>query len=88
VSGFTNLEPPPERHRIVISRYWNHPRITVTVNHERIELYASVDDFAKAVLDEMGPSWKLFTKARMQRKMMESVKAVIEKVKEASAQVM
>jgi len=77
-----------EKLRVVISRYWDRPQITVTVNHEKIELYASIDAFRDAVLTELGPAWKLCTRARLQRKMEQAFYQVIEKVKEASSQVM
>jgi hypothetical protein len=74
--------------RVVVSRHWDRPQITVTVNHEKIELFASIDSFREALLTELGPPWKLFTRHRLRRKMERAFVDIIEKVKEASSQVM
>lgn len=43
----------PEREKVIISRYWNHPRITVTVNKDRIAIITDLDTFLKGVLEEL-----------------------------------
>ena len=43
----------PEREKLVISRYWGHPEITVTVNKDRITVITELNDFLKAVLEEL-----------------------------------
>ena len=88
MKGFHNIEPPAETVRVVISRHWNNPQITVTVNREKIELYMSIQGFTEALLSELGPAWKLFTRDRLRRKMQQAVHQAIEKTKEASNQVM
>jgi hypothetical protein len=74
--------------RVVVSRYWNKPQITVTVNHEKIELFTDIGVFREALLTELGSPWRLFTRERLRRKMEQAFTDIIEKVKEASAQVM
>lgn len=77
-----------DKFRIVVSRYWNRPQITVTVNEEKIELYTTLESFREAILQEMGSPWKLFTRQRMRAKMEQAFFNVIEKIKEASNAVM
>ena len=86
--SFDHLIPNDEKIRVIVSRHWDRPQITVTVNREGIELYASIDDFREAVLAELGSPWKLFTRRRLRRKMEQAFYQVIEKVKEASSSIM
>ena len=53
MNGFERLEQPQERVNVVISRFWNHPNITITVNRDKIELIADIHDFINALYEEL-----------------------------------
>lgn len=83
-----HLQPPEERTQAVISRHWDHPVISVTVNRKQIALATDMTDFMNAVLAEVGsPLWVL-TRKDLQERVQAATKVVIEKLKEASNQVM
>lgn len=38
---------------VVISRFWKHPEITVTVNQDKISVVAKLDDFIDALAEDI-----------------------------------
>jgi hypothetical protein len=51
---FSNFQLPNERKSVVISRHWDNPEITITVNHDLITVVCSLRDFVEAVIAEVG----------------------------------
>lgn len=96
------LTKVPEKERIVISRYWDHPEITVTINRDKITVEATLLDFLKALSEELEPSpdqrrgWlaaKLLPeepsrKQRTTHEILLAANKALEKIKEATCQVM
>lgn len=45
---------PSERETVVISRHWDNPKITVTVNQDKIAILMQMSDFVDALVAEIG----------------------------------
>ena len=85
---------------VVISRHWERPEITVSVNREKIEIAQSLSVFIENLYHEMAiPDEKLSLMERFSgvfkpkrekvlERMINAAKSVIEKSKESSSQVM
>jgi len=93
-------ETASEREKVVISRYWNNPAIKITVNQEKIEIFTDLNDFIQCIYQELDKTdIKLTLKQRLfgkivinkddiQSKLYEAKNIIIEKIKEATTQVM
>ena len=77
-----------EKVSLVISRHWNNPTITVAVNQDQIQLFADIGSFAKGVLAELPHPAKVWTRAQMESALLTALVKAVEKVKDASSQVM
>jgi hypothetical protein len=73
---------------LVISRHWGNPEIKITVNQEKIELLTNIKDFTDALIAEIGNPLMILTRAQLKQRIENAAHVVIEKIKEASAQVM
>ena len=73
---------PKDQVKVVVSRFWNNPEITVTVNHEKIVLYANIEDFVNGMCSDMKPL--IFTRKQLKTRMLEAMNLAIEKIKQAS----
>ena len=94
------LEYQDTQTQIVISRHWNKPEITVSVNREKIEIAQSMEVFINNLYHELSiPDEKLSLKSRIKgvftperekilERLANAAQRVIEKSKEASSQVM
>ena len=71
---------------VTISRYWHTPAIRTTVDVEGIALSTELEDFLKAVADELGPTVSL-TRAALAQKLVASSRIVCTKIKEESIKV-
>lgn len=77
-----------EKMAVVISRHWNNPEISITVNRDKIELVCSLESFVEALAQEMGsPMFSMSMKNQKDRAKQAMVTAV-EKIKESSSKVM
>jgi hypothetical protein len=74
--------------KVTISRYWNRPEINITVNDELISLNMKMDDFIKALKEEIGSVTWMFRDKTFNETMDNAVQSVIKKVKEESVKVM
>lgn len=74
--------------KVTISRYWNRPEINITVNDESISLNMKMDDFIKALKEEIGSVTWTFRDKTFNETMDNAVQSVIKKVKEESVKVM
>jgi len=102
------LNPSFDKEQVIISRFWSNPQITVTVNRDRITVYASMEDFVDAVIAELDlkapepkkltglrawllselPSPEQVQKEYVAKSIRKAVHRVIEKLKDATSQVM
>lgn len=74
---------------VVISRHWNNPQITITVNREKIELVMTLEQFIDSLISELdNKKIILTTKNKMDKKIKKTAKNVILKVQESTNQVM
>jgi hypothetical protein len=74
--------------KVTISRYWNRPEINITVNDELISLNMKMDDFIKALKEEIGSVTWTFRDKTFNETIDNAVQSVIKKVKEESVKVM
>lgn len=107
--AISRLEQPTIREKVLISRFWSRPEITVTVNQDRITVLVDMDEFLKALILEMGdPSWHvippeprtwrtvfkhrpgvlILSQDSLATRVRRAAAIVLEKLKDATAQVM
>lgn len=84
---FDQLIAPTERTRIVVSRYWNNPEITIKVDEKMISLFTDLPAFISALVAEIDQPLTL-TRTSLELKLQKAAKRSVEKIKEASSQVM
>lgn len=72
--------------KVVISRHWNNPAISVSVDLDGIALSMGLADFLDAVAQEMGNPTLLVTQAMLRKSMGEASERVRLKAQEASKQ--
>jgi len=68
---------------VTISRKWNKPDITTTLNEQEIKLEMALDDFLKALRTELGWRGSMLSDTAFNT----AVETVLEGVKEESAKV-
>lgn len=91
IDPFARLEQPLERTTVVVSRFWNNPQISVTVNRDKIVIEAQMADFVEALVTEVyGKKRRLVLAKRkkLEQELRDAVAEAIEKVKMATSQVM
>jgi hypothetical protein len=81
-------EERTEKMTVVISRHWESPNISITVNEEKIEVMCKLDDFVNALCDEIGSPSLMFSRKTLRRRAFASMVMAIEKIKQATIQVM
>lgn len=72
--------------KVVISRHWKNPAISVSVDLDGIALSMGLADFLDAVAQEMGNPTLLVTQAMLRKSMGEASERVRLKAQEASKQ--
>jgi len=99
------MQAPATTEKVVISREWHNPEITVTVNKDKITVIAGLDDFIEGLIAEMKPIPKPVQPSKLARWILgdaqlatpedptpEAIRsaayAALEKIKEATGQVM
>lgn len=73
-----------DRERVVISRYWKTPEITVKVTAADIALSLTLTDFLESVVQEMGNPSLLLTTNQLRTKLQGASEVVLAKAKEAT----
>lgn len=73
--------------KLVISRYWNNPVITVVIDSEKIEVQMRVEDFCKAIVAEIRHPSLIQSRAGLETKILGVLDTVLNKAKEATSQV-
>lgn len=73
-----------EKATLVISRYWNHPQITVKVSDERIKVEMPLDEFLKALVTEVSHPSLILTRSSLEKELLGKLNTVLEKAKEAT----
>jgi hypothetical protein len=74
-----------KNHNIVISRYWHRPKIDVFLMREGIAIEFTVEDFIKAIAEEIGSPTLILKQKTIQDKLIDAAAQVLEKAKEASS---
>ena len=87
-TSFNRLEVPSLREKVVISRYWNKPEITVTVNADKIVILGALDAFIEALAAEMTRPAFILTRKQMAQQLRAASVLAVAKIKESTAQVM
>lgn len=82
-----DIIPTEDKTKLIISRFWHHPEILVRVTNEKIGIELDIQDFFKIVVEEMGSPAMLFSQSALIEKLNKAMRAVEEKVKEASIHV-
>jgi len=72
------------REMIVISRHWHQPEVLVGIDVEKIRLELSVEDFCKALVQEIPHPMKTLTRKGLEGDLLEAVQIVLGKAKESS----
>lgn len=72
---------------LVISRHWHEPEVRVGVDHEQIRLEMSVEDFCRALVQEIPHPVLCFTRKGLTENVVAAVAVVLGKVKETSVHV-
>ena len=72
---------------ITISRRWNNPQISTTISREGIQMVMSIDDFEKALLEEIGSVTLILTREQFRDKLAKAIANVIQGIKEESIKV-
>jgi len=76
------------RQKVVISRHWHSPEISVTVSAEKIELTCDLEDFVAALVTEMPHPLKMWSRKKHSNEANAAMLRAIEKIKESSSKVM
>lgn len=72
------------REIVVISRYWHSPAITVGIDQEKIRIELSLDDFCRALVQEIPHPAMCFSRQGLETNILAAMRTVLEKTKEAS----
>lgn len=72
---------------VTITRHWSSPEIAIKISDELISLSISLEDYEKALAEELGNPALLLTNKQLKDKLILASRKVIEKVKEESAKV-
>ena len=75
------------RTKLTISKKWNNPQIKTTITNEDISLEMNMEDFKKALKQEIGSITWTFKKDTFNKMVDEAIQRVISGVKEESAKV-
>lgn len=75
------------RYKVVVSRNWHQPDISLLVTDERIELWMEMDDFVKAVVTEIGNPTLMVTQSQLQKKLQAAATKVLEGMKRETVQI-
>lgn len=73
-----------EQTKVIISRHWNNPEITVYVDSEKIEVQMSIENFCKAIVAEVSHPAFTLTRAELEKNVLKVVTTVLEKAKQAT----
>ena len=72
--------------KLVISRYWHNPIITVKLSDDDIKIEITSADFVRALAKEIGNPAFILTNAQLERYMLASMINVQLKIQESSTQ--
>lgn len=69
---------------VVVSRKWNSPDISVSVNSTEIKVEMSLTAFVESLLEEVGNPALILTKAALATKVTEAAEKVVAEMKDAT----
>ena len=79
---------PEARELVTITRYWHAPQIHLKVTDEKIGLDLPLEDFLKALKQEIGSVKLILRQATWDQQFDEAWRRTVEKVKEESVKIM
>jgi len=71
--------------KVIISRHWDNPEITVHVDDEKIEVQMSIEDFCKSLVAEIPHPLLTLTRSQLEKNCLKTINTVVDKAKEATA---
>lgn len=71
--------------RVIISRHWDNPEITVSVDSKKIEVQMSIEDFCKALVAEIPHPLLTLSRSQLEKQCLKNIGTVLEKAKQATA---
>ena len=73
--------------KVVVSRKWHKPNVEAFIDHHEVGTNIDLEDFIKAVVEEVGNPALLLTKAALQKQLLAATEKVLHEMKEATAKV-
>jgi hypothetical protein len=73
--------------KVVISKYWHKPEITVYVDSQKIQVQIPIADFCKAMVAEIPHPSITMTRIQLEKQLMSVLDEVLNKVKKVTAEV-
>lgn len=73
--------------KVTISRFWHNPAITTTFTDKLINIEIDLDDFMKALKEEIGSVTWTFKQETFEKQLDEAVAVVLKKVKQETIKV-
>lgn len=75
------------KHKIVISKKWKHPEISVEALVESLEISMSIDDFLSCLLEQIGSPTFIMTKEQLKQKVLGAKEEIVKEMKKASVNI-
>lgn len=72
------------RQKVVVSRKWNSPNITVFITDEEIGIAMSLDNWIEAVVSEIGNPTLMVTKAQLKDNLIKAAEAIATEMKQST----
>lgn len=74
--------------KVTISRYWDNPQIETIISNDGIGLSIRLNDFAKALIKEIGSVAWTFKQVTFEKQVSDAIQVVLSKIKEESIKIM
>jgi hypothetical protein len=78
---------PRAKYKVVITRNWHQPEISMLVTDERIELWMDMDDFVRAVVAEVGNPTFMVTGKQLQARLAAAAETVLSGMKRETVKI-
>ena len=72
--------------RLIISKYWHKPEISINLDNEGIELSVSLTDFIRGLVAEIGSPVMILTTSQLEQRALVAMEKTRLKIQEASTQ--
>jgi hypothetical protein len=74
-------------HQILVSRYWNNPKIMISVTDEEIGIRISLNEFLAIMAQEIGNPSMIVTKSALLSKMRDAAGKITENMKKETERI-